>query len=224
MKIVDLEDYMDGKKFSRIVNAPYRASEDDFNRWVDIMRVNEMADRFIKLTESVTQFFAIERDIAELVPKKEREEMFFSMRNGLASPCIPAKCIYYIKKAYDKYKICNLITKLIPERELNVMLSKNYIGGGFTLADVIRQFCDEHYNPVSNHNLSVDFGEFHEVYIPDTDMIAAIPSKIASGLSHEDICNIHLDTFGLELNGSYIGLMAGYNGACNSKYDLRRLV
>lgn len=224
MRIAELEPYIRGQMFMQDASTPYRASETRFNEWMAIMSKNEFASRLIALTESPKQFFELEPDIAEQIPKREREEMFFAVKNGFASPCVPAKCIYLVKKAYDTYGISNLILKQIPENMYKVLFSRHYLGGGYTMRDVIRMFCNQSYEPVSAHAPFCIMKEYSEIYIPSTDMVAAVPNQIALKLSVSDIQRLQVDDFGIHLDGTYLAFMEGYNGACNSIYDLRRLV
>jgi hypothetical protein len=220
MTLIEMEPYISGNSYLPEVNPPYRATTEDFQRWREILHISKLAPELIKVMENSTQFFKFEPDIAHYVPKKQREEMFYALKNGFFSPCVPAKCIYLIRKVYDTYKMCNLIPRLLPD----TVFAKSYLAGGFTLQDTISTLCDKRYMPLARHRLSVPFEDYHEVYVKATDMVAAIPSKIASKLSDDEIMSIEVDTYGLRIKEVYIAFMGGYHGACNSIYDLRGLV
>jgi hypothetical protein len=220
MTILDMEPYILGNKHIEDETSPVRATSDDFQTWVDAVNVREGAKELMSVIETPKQFFELEPDIAHIVKRNYREEMFFSVKNGFFSTCVPAKCIYMINKLYSKYKLCSLIPKMLPR----YVFGKNYIAGGFTLHDTIATLCDKRYYPLAQHRLSLNFGDYREVYIESTDMVAAIPSVIASGFSEDEIRAIEADEYGLKIHDVYIGFMGGYNGACNSIYDLRKLV
>ncbi|MDR1523269.1 MAG: hypothetical protein LBS29_04895 [Endomicrobium sp.] len=223
-RIVDYAIYVIGGKFIQEENHPFRATQEDFNKWVDMINCDEVAKAILYRTEVSKQFFDFNIDFKGLIPRNEREEMFYSLKNGFYSPYVPAKCIFYVKKAYDLYRICNLIVKLIPEDVLLPMFCKGYFVNNFYLIDVIRTFCDENYEPVSKSNLINKYEEYSEVYVWKTDMIACIPTKISKRLNYHNVMDLDVDEQGLKLRNIYLKFMEGYIGVCNSTYDLRRLV
>jgi hypothetical protein len=225
MTLLEKEPYINGKKFSNSSRpTPCRATEESLRRWREIILTDTTASRFVHETESARQFFAAEKDAAAQIPRSEREEAFYSVKNGFASPVIPAKCIFYILKAYREYRICNLIFRLIPERELHVMFGRNYLANGYTLRDVVCSFCDDRYVPFGENLKRVRFGTYYELYVPAADMAAAVPELIANTIPDERLPEVYADDVGLKLGNEYLGFMSGFHGACNSIYDLRKLV
>jgi hypothetical protein len=220
MTIIEKEQYIRGNQHTGEVVSPFRASMEDYNVWEELLYSSTGAPRLLQVTESSSQFFQLEPDIAQYVPKKSRDEMFYALKNGFFSPCVPAKCLYLVNKIYNTHRLCNLVPKLLPKE----VFAKNYLAGGFTLLDVIATLCDKRYTPLARHMLSSSYGDHHEVYVNATDMIAAIPADIASKLSEEEIFQMEVDNDGLKIKGVYIAFMGGRHGACNSKYDLRKLV
>ena len=224
MTLLELEPYIMGNKFTRMVKEPYRGDYELFDKIDDLVKRSSTAPNNLRLFEIPKEFYSVEPDIADFVPRPAREEIFYALKNGFISSEVPAKCIYYIRKAYNLYKIPNLIFKLIPEKEYTIFFQENYFKNNLTVYDVICNFCDERYLPVSAGKLKVPLGGYNAVYIRSKDMIAIMPESIAKILSHEDILHLEVDSDGIKLGSSYLKFLADYNGACESIYDLRTLI
>lgn len=224
MTLLELEPYIMGKKYTRVAKEPYRGDYALFDKIDDLIKRSNTAQSNLKLYEIPKEFYMVEPDIASFVPRQAREEIFYALKNGFITDEVPAKCIYYIRKAYNLYKIPNLIFKLIPEKEYTIFFQSNYMKNGLTIRDIICNFCDERYTPISSGSLKVPLGKFAEIYINSKDMVAVVPSAIAEVLSHEDILSLAVDIDGIKLGDTYLKFLADYNGACESTYDLRTLI
>lgn len=224
MSLLDLGPYIEGKQFTQDAKEPYRIELDLFSDSYKKMSKSNTALSNIHLCEIANEFYTAEPDIKEYIPRKAREEIFYAVKLGFATVDVPAKCIYYITKVYNIYKMPNLIFKLIPEREYKVFFQRNYLASGYTIRDVICTFCNQDYQPFSQGRLKVQLNDYTEVYVPTTDMDAIIPTKIASLLSDSDLYDLAVDQDGLQLHGKHLKFLAGYNGGINSVYDLRRLI
>lgn len=227
-RITDYAPYIKGELYMAPPEGyaePYRATSSDLAKWAKLLEEDSISKELFAHTEDSKEFFRVCTDIAHFVKPAEREEMFYSLKNGFTSPVVPAKLIYLVKKAYALHNIPNLIVRLLPEDYLNTVFTRSYISGGFTLMDVICNFCNKEYRPISSISLKVDYSDFSEIYINETNMIACVPKDISELLKPEDIQYITVGTLGLKLsNNTYLANLAGYRGACNSIYDLRRLV
>lgn len=219
-----MEPYINGCNFTRTVKAPYRAQQDLFEQIYKLVQISATAKQNLRIYEVPKEFYQAEPDIANFIPRVAKEEMFYALKNGFISEKVPAKCIYYILKIYNIYKIPNLIFKQIPEKELNIMFQENYLAEGFTLRDVVCTFCDGRYTPLSPTQYVTLLGTYAEVYIQATDMVAIIPVEIARSMSFDDIQKLEVDDYGIKLDQTYIKFLGGYHGACESTYDLRTLI
>lgn len=224
MTLLELEPYIMGSKYTRDVREPYRGDIELFDRINSLVQRSSTAASNVKLYEIPKEFYEAEPDIAAFVPREAKEEIFFALKNGFISEEVPAKCIYMIRKAFNLYKIPNLIFKLIPEKEYTIFFQKGYLKNGLTIRDVICNFCDKRFTPISSGKLCVPLGDYMELYIQEKDMVAVVPSAITNCLSHEDILNLKVDDYGIKIADKYIKFLADYNGACESIYDLRTLI
>lgn len=224
MNLIDLEPYINGQKFTRPAHAPYRGDTELFDKISKLVQCGNTAKQNLAIYEIPKEFYEVEPDFKHFIPKEAQEEMFFALKNGYIVPSVPAKSIYYVRKAYNLYKIPNLIFKLIPEKEYNIFFQENYFDDGLTMRDVICNFCYDQYSPISSSKLMTTVGDYREVYVQETDMVSIMPKKIAENFSHEDILSLKVDDHGIKLGESYVKFMNGYNGGCESIYDLRTLI
>ena len=103
-------------------------------------------------------------------------------------------------------------------------LRQGYFLGAVTLKDAICNVCTPLYKPLCETRLRNKVGTFTEIYVVQEDMVAAVPNSISNSLGDENIRNMKLGQFGLEVDGILVRTMAGYVGAINSNYDLRELL
>lgn len=204
---------------------PYRPNVSDMDRWLTLLAMSDTATAVLHATESAAEFFRLETDLALLVPREEWSEFFYSLKNGFVSPNCPAQFLYFAKRIYDTYHICNLIGSMLP-REVSLLVCKhNFFGAGYTARDVICNFVNEKFQPITQERLIVRCGEWYEAYIPQTDMVAALPLSIGKLLTPEDLPRIRqIPGVGLTLSDKPLHTLGGYQGTVNSFYDLRGAV
>lgn len=218
----DMCPFIQGKKF-----------EGSAKRFADKVAVDEFAKRVsesitaqsnLELIDSWRDFYTIEPDFKNWIKAESRAEAFYAAKNGVFAYMVPSFCIFMLKKAYSTYKSPNLIFKLLPQPVLDKFFAEGYLGGGLTLQDVVCSFCTPTYQPLSCERLKNRCGDFTEVYVQETDMVALLPNRIADNLDNTAIDNIKLTEAGLSTGGMLLRLMGGSRGVINSTYDLRNLV
>lgn len=219
----ELEPYILGKKYfpKQGVQSHNKLAVDEFS-----MRVSKSMSAKINLDmcEQYTDFYKVEPDFKHWIKPEDRAEAFYANKVGKYTPLVPSFCVYLLKKAYEVHKSPNLVVKQLPVPVLEKFLSDGYFGGLLTLRDVICNFCNPNYNPLSLTRLKNPCGDFTEVYVKSTDMVALVPKRLASLLNDESILEIEVAPNGLAVRGKTLTSLAGYHGIVNSIYDLRKLV
>lgn len=204
---------------------PYKPNPEDMGRWLTYLGMSATAQAVLEGTESVLDFFNIEKDLALIVPKSEWTEFFFSLKNGFATPNCPAQFLYFAKAVYKKYGICNLIGPALPKELKFYVVRKGYFGAGYTAQDVVCNFINSNFQPITDERLIVRCGDWYEAYIPYTDMVAALPLEIGRLLTEGDLRKIRFTPGqGLTLEGRQLATFGGYQGVTSSFYDLRGVV
>lgn len=206
-------------------SRPYRSQPSDYSRWYGYLQLSPSAPTILSGTESVQEFFRVEKDLAIIVPKNEWSEFFFSMKNGFVAPNCPAQFIYFAKAIYDKYKICNLIGPMLPKEVSFYTRRAGYFGAGYTARDAICNFVNAAFQPITEERMIVRCGDWYEALIPSTGMVAALPQEIGKLLTPEDLREVRfINGRGLVLHDRDLTSLGGLQGVSNSFYDLRRSV
>ena len=217
--IVDWAPVIQGTGHERAGRPPYRALPEDLQRWYDLFAHSTSALSTIGDTESYKQFYKVEHEIAQLVPKAEQQEAFYSLKNKMVVPDVPAALIFFLRKIWDKYHIYNLLISGLPTFIQRDIVSSGYLGSGYTLIDVVCNFCGKNFNVLSEERMLVTCGDWYEMYIPATDMVAAIPTELGERLKSEDMYDLSLTPgVGLTLRGQPLYQLQGVK---DSFYDLR---
>lgn len=201
----------------------YRAAPGDYQRWADIFARSDIAKQILEATESSKEFFCIESDLAKLIPVREQTEAFYSMKLGYCIPGVPAQFVYFAKQVYAKYRICNLVCTLMPRSVAMQAMKSSYFNSGYTLLDVLRTFVNESFTPLTPDNHVARCGEWYELWLPQCEMVAAVPESVGTKIRHEDTFNIAMTTHGLMLDNIPLTAMAGgsIGGALGSGFDIR---
>lgn len=225
LHLIDLEPYILGKVHTGEIKNQPRLTTIVFTQFMEMVKQSDTAQSFIDAFENYKDFYKTELDFKALIPKEYQAEAFYAAKNGKFYVEIPSFCVYMLNRAWEESKgIPNLMLKLIPFPVLTEWFKKGYFLGGLTLRDVICNICCESYNPLSISHLKNRVGDFTEIYVEDTDMVAAVPNAIADMLDDTGVLAIKETPDGLSTNQVLLRTMAGYLGAIRSIYDLRELV
>lgn len=221
----ELEPYILGKEFTGELKDVPRLNKDVFEQFMIMLSESDIASGFFDVYSNYKDFYATATDFKNLIPKEFQMEVFYAAKVGSFYVEIPSFCVFMLKQAWELSQgIPNLILKYVPMQALTEWFKKGYFLGGLTLRDAICNVCCPDYNPLSELRLKNTVGDFTEIWVRDTDMVAAVPNKIADLLDDKGILDIVDTEAGLQSNGVLLRTMAGYVGAINSKYDLRNLI
>lgn len=194
------------------------------NTFCDVLAESMTASVTLENCEHYKDFYAIEVDFKHYIDPQDRENCFYAAKNGSFCHQIPPFCQYMIKKAWEAYKIPNLIPKVIPAPVLETFFKDGYLSGGVTLRDVICNVACEEYNEFTQTRVRNNVGRYMELYISSTDMVAMVPRSIGQALDDNTLRKVEPTDYGLAVNNVLLRTMCGYTGAINSTYDLRSLI
>lgn len=209
-------------KTSNGSSSAFHAKPEDYQRWVNMFAKSAAAEMLLSATESATDFFRMETDLALLIPPQERNEAFYSMKLGYCVPGVPAQFLYFSQRIYEKYKVCNLVAPLFPKELAFYMGKEGYFAQGYTPLDALRTYLNEDFQVLTEANPIVNCGTWYEAWLPAMDMVCALPPCVGSKLQREDLPNIHQRPGkGLCIGTTPLVYIGGLKGVCNSVYDLR---
>ncbi len=220
-----LQPYVLGKKFTGVCKKRQTVSHEQLENFLTMLEEDPIAKSFFLAFDLANDFFNTMVDFKHFFDEDIRQEVFYSAKNGKIYRQVPSFCVYIITKAWELcYGIPNLILKVIPVSALKQFFEEDYLHGGLTLKDVICNVCSEEYEPLCLYHPMNKLKEFTEIYVESTDMVAAVPHRIAEVLDDASISAIKATPNGLETNGVLLRTMGGFVGAVNSIYDLRTVI
>lgn len=223
LSIPEWGDVFSGQTLSTTRYSGYRSNPEDIKLWMRYFSQSPTAAQVLQATEYADEFFAIEEDLSLLIPKKQQEECFFSLKNGFTAPNCPAQFIYFARQIFKMYGICNLIGPALPRDVKAKVIKQDYFGAGYTAVDAICNFVWKDYKPIKSGRPLSMCGDWYEMYIPATELVAALPLEMGRHLSVSDSPNISLQPgIGLMLGDVPLYTLPGSVGVTASYYDLRR--
>lgn len=214
-----------GRYIGELNKELYRAQPEDLEEFVNLLEVHPMAKKNIAVTKMPRLFYTREPDLANDIPARKREELFYAYKLGFASPAVPAKLLYLAKYAYEEFGSPNMLFKVAFEKDLKTFFSKGYLNEEYTVRDVICSITNlQDYMALEEGRNAVKIGNHWDIYIKSEDAIAMIPEELKNILSYSDIENIELKNNKLCIGDKPICQLGRYVGAVNSVYDLRDLL
>lgn len=225
LSLIELEPYIRGKAFTGKAKQYITIYEEDVTNFLTLLDTFPIARQVFDITEKAADFYAIYSDFKSRFKSDIRSEVFYAAKNGGIYKQIPSYCVYMLRKAWKECNgISNLICKVLPMNCIEVFCQDGYFLGGLSLYDAICNVCTPDYTPLSKRDYRVKNGDFYEIYISETDMVAIVPDAISNVLTDDAIANIHVNGHDLLVDGKPLRTLAGYVGAINSTYDLRELL
>lgn len=220
-----LEPYILGNKFTGEANNIPRLPAQVLEDFLTLLEEDEIAKKFAETYELAKDFYETMPDFKRLVPKEYQEEVFYAFKNGHYYVQIPSFCEYILRKSWEQCnRIPNLLFKVVPIAAIKTFCQKNYFVGGLSLKDVVNNVCTEDYTPISLYHPFNKLTDFTEIYVPSTDMVAAVPNSIAELIPESSVASITMTPNGLAVSGQLLRTMANHVGAINSFYDLREVI
>lgn len=225
LNLSDLEPYILGKKFTGNVKNVVRCNPDVLETFLTMLEEDPIAKEFFNVYDLSADFYKTMVDFRNLIPKEQRDEVFYAAKVGKAYTQVPSFCVYILTKAWEQCDgIPNLLFKIVPAKALKEFCKDGYFLGGLSLYDVVCNVCTDKYKPLSFYHPKNKVGNFTEIYVAETDMVAALPNSIADGLTEESIQQIKVTPNGLAVDSILLRTMANHVGATNSIYDLRNVL
>lgn len=217
--------YITGEKKTEPPAVPVELDIEQLAIFKGLIDVDHYAGTFFRNFDNAQVFYDTMPDFAHHISKEQLNEVYYAAKcNNVIKGC-PSLCQFMLMQAWKEANgMPNLIMKIIPLQMLKTFFKQNYFGEGLTLEKLVQGLCCDTYLPLSEARPKVEHKTFTELYIKETDMVAAVPKQIAQALSDDDVLAIKVTKQGLETHGVKLRTMCGYLGAINSTYDLRELI
>lgn len=223
LTIPEFHPYIVGEEFTGECKD-VRIDENEIELFAKLVAKSISASTSIAVLEHYTDFYNTEVDFRKQISPAQRANCFYAFKNGSYCLQIPPFCQYMVKKAWDMYKMPNMIVKVLPLPVLEKFFQEGYLHGGVTFRDVVCNVACEEYKPFSEACYTNDVGNCTELYIEREDMVALVPSSIAKALDIDTLKRVRKTEYGLAVDNILLRTMCGYTGGTNSTYDLRALI
>ena len=230
--LIDLYPYVMGKSHFAEVKVRARLDQDYLKLFVNMLSEDQVAQKYFEVLMVHEDFYNTLVDFNHFIPPEQQAEVFYAAKLGRGYREIPSFCAYILDLAWKQCNgIPNLIPKVLSGTHLRKFCGEGYLLGGLSLHDAICNVCTDQYMPfnsVNTKNLikakTTDELDFYEIYIRESDMVAAVPKSIGDVLTDSTISKISVTPNGLFVGGQYIRTMANHLGVINSIYDLREVI
>lgn len=223
--LTEWEPFILGKEFTKDSSNVSRLQENLLERFITELKGDQIAYALFNGCDDAKTFFDATVDFKHWIPRQYMKELFYAAKLKRYTLTVPCFAQFLLEKAWKQANgIPNLIIKLLPTQAVTEFCSKDYFLGGISLHDVICNVCTEDYTPLSETHLRNKLSTFTEIYVMETDMVAAVPHEVSDALSDEAIRSITLLPSGLAVGDRLLSTFGGHYGASHSNYDLRDIV
>lgn len=196
--------------------------------FVECININNLILSDFENTNNYNSFFMNYRNILEIVGKEYASECFYAVKLGSDFQGVPNKLAYFIDCALRRNdslyvnSAYEMIYHIIKPYEDKLFKSEH---GEFTVKDVTENILGHSVKLLTDTELKVPAGKFHEVWVPDIKRVAIIPSDIGDSLSDDDLENLTYNpSIGICLRDIPIRTMRGRLGVTRSDFDLREVI
>lgn len=225
MTLLELNDIIAGRyKESVGANAKRRdLTEEEFEAFRALLNIDDSYGKMLQQTEIASEFYETCPIIETLTDKEIQEDVFYAAKLGYYFVGVPSKLVYILRKAIRQYESPNLAISALDTRVIAKYLKEGALAEGITIKQVIEKLLGTNFELLSDYNRKVQFRTYYEVYIPNTDRVALIPSEIAGYIeSYEDLKSLQFDSeLGITIHGKPLRTLDGRLGVTVNDYDLR---
>ena len=196
---------------------------DDFNRFRELLSINEAFQNGLRFTESSSEYFEAYDLLNKVIPDEIKEDLFFTAKLGYFFDGIPSKVVYILQKAIRSYNTPNNAISSLDVRSLGKFLKKGSLPDGVTLKEIMENLIGSKFSLLTKYRKSVQFKESVEIYVPNTDRVLILPKEVAALVqSEEDLDSIeYVKNVGVCVHGIPIRTLGGKVGLTLNEYDLR---
>ena len=197
----------------------------DVTEFLSVFSVDEYIKSVFDSTENYKQFFEAVPWIKECFETGKAKELFYAAKNGILYDGVPPTVVFLFKKALStwEYKYVNLALSRIEKKMLTPYLKSGVLPDDVTYKDVLDNLIGKTCKLITSGNPRVDVEGVTELYVPNIDMVALVPTEMITDLTDlSDLNAVEYDkVLGLTVKGQPIRIMAGRVGLTKNDLDLR---
>lgn len=229
MNLIEFNDKL-LKKRNKIITVLPELTEEDKSLFNDLILSNKNVQNAFNNTESDTVFFSIYPDIKKIVGPAKSTELFYAFKMYEDFTGVPNKAVYVLKMAIRKYGVTNtnlIINSVLQYLTPYVDQAYEIDGETYTIKDVIENVTGKNATLLTDavRKVKTPDKEVYELWIPDVNRVAVVPSDIAGLISNDDAYNLCYDKkLGIMLNGTPIRTFNNRLGITQFDFNLEECV
>lgn len=225
MDLLQLNSIFDGKYTEELKKTDKNRTItiDDFNKFRELLSINESFQSGLRLTDSSTEYFEAYDLLNMVVADEIKEDLFFTAKLGYFYEGIPSKIVYLLQKAIRSYNTPNNAISSLDIGRVGRFLKKGSLPDGVTLKQIMENIIGSEFQLLTKYRRSVQFKDSVEIYVENTDRVLVLPKDIAVLIeSAEDLASVeYVKGVGVCVHGIPIRTLGGKIGLTLNEYDLR---
>lgn len=229
MNLIEFNDKLLKKRGKTPVSIPALSKEEKevFN---DLIMCNKNVRNAFDATNSDVSFYGTYPDIKKIVGKERSVELFYAYKMNQDFPGVPNKAVFVLRLAARKYGVTN--TNLIINSVLQYLApyaeqSYEIDGETYTIKDVVENITGKNATLLTDsvRKVKTPDKDVYELWIPDVNRVAVVPSDIAALITDDDAYKLTYDKkVGIVLNGTPIRTFNNRLGITQFDFNLEECV
>lgn len=204
---------------------PVLITEEDVILFLSTFSVDDYVKSVFEATENYIQFYECLPWLKKCFDPSKAKEVFYAAKCGILYDGVPPTVIFLLKKALAEYeyKYANLAISLLNRNMLIPYLKEGILPTGTSYRDVVSNIVGRSVKLITASNLCVDVNGVSELYVPNTDQIALVPTDMLEGVSDlDDLRTVEfVPELGITIKGIPIRTLGGRMGLTRNDFDLR---
>lgn len=200
-------------------------TEEMLIKFQEVVHISNIIKSRFDSTDDANSFFAVFPSIKNACGTGVCTELFYACKLGFWMPGVPSKLVYIITKAFKecgKDFVNKAILSCLSLLRVYADCSFESDGEVLTVKDVIENLIGRPVTLLTDSVRKVDSGNGWEVFIPNVNRVAVIPSAIADMISYYDCDRLEFKKdLGIVLGDIPIRTFNNYIGIVKDDFDLR---
>lgn len=192
-----------------------------------LLKISSRIEAVYEETEDSNSFFSMYPDIKKILGASVCVELFYAAKTGFYYKGVPAKLVYILHKiATDKhYQSVNIaLNSAVKYLQLYCKSKWDYKGEDVGMKQVIDNIFGKSVTLLTESVPKTDANGVCEIWVPNVERVALLPSNIFEKLSYQDCERIEYTPDGLTLNGMLLRAFNDRLGITKDDFDLRECI
>lgn len=200
-------------------------TKEEVYQFLSMFSVDDFIKTVFDKTENYVQFYNYFPWMKNCFEPGKPKELFYAAKCGMIYENVPPTMVFLLKKAMAtfEYKYPNLAISRLERKMFPPYLKPGILRNDTTYKDVIENILGRACKLITASELCVDVSGVSELYVPNIDAVALVPTEMLDGITDlDDYRSVAYDkNIGLTIKGQTIRTMGGRVGLTKNDLDLR---